>query len=71
MKDVRSERFAYCHTDDAGCAYFRPGEPPPGGKLVFLKRGPALLFNRPLSAECFGGLDPERVRVTVIIEERD
>ena len=71
MKDARIVRLEFCHVDNSDYVYFRPGEAQPGTTLVFLKRGPALLFNPPLADECFRGLDAKQVKVTVLIEERD
>ena len=54
----------YHHTDNQGYVYYKPADDERGSSAT----GPSLLVNRTLVAEQFRGVDPQRAKLTLTVE---
>ena len=54
----------YDHTDNNGYHYYKPVDERGSSR----RTGPSLLVNRTLIAEQFRGVDPERAKLTLTVE---
>ena len=57
----------YHHTDNKSYVYYKPAD---DERRSSRRAGPSLLINQTLVAEHFRGLDAERARLTLIVEQR-